>query len=55
VSDKAMEVCPVGVILRKGVGFAVPIGKRQYDARPVSAQALEYAPRRPSAKRGGAE
>jgi len=45
VTDKAMEVCPVGVILRKRVGFAVPIGQRQYDERPVSAQALEHAPR----------
>ena len=54
-TDKAMEVCPVGVILRKRVGFAVPIGQRQYDARPVSAQALEYAPRAPSKKSGDRE
>ena len=46
-SDKAVEVCPVGVILRKGVGFAVPIGKRRYDLRPISAQALDDAPRTP--------
>jgi len=45
VTDKAMEVCPVGVILRKRVGFAVPIGKRRFDASPISAQALEDAPR----------
>jgi [NiFe] hydrogenase diaphorase moiety small subunit len=47
VGDKAVDVCPVGVILKKRVGFAVPIGKRRYDARPVSAQALEDAPRLP--------
>ena len=47
VTDKAMEVCPVGVILRKGVGFKVPIGERRFDKRPISAQALEDAPRRP--------
>jgi len=52
LTDKAMEVCPVGVILKKGVGFAVPIGERRYDKRPVSAQALEYAPRASSAKKG---
>ena len=52
LTDKAMEVCPVGVILKKRVGFAVPIGERQYDKRPVSAQALEYAPRAASAKPG---
>ncbi|MGW8310369.1 MAG: 2Fe-2S iron-sulfur cluster-binding protein [Thiogranum sp.] len=47
VTDKAMEVCPVGVILRKGVGFRVPIGERRFDRRPISAQAREDAPRRP--------
>ncbi len=44
-TDKALDVCPVGVILRKRVGFAVPIGRRRYDARPVSEHALEDAPR----------
>mgnify|MGYP001821687674 FL=1 len=48
VTDKAMEVCPVGVILHKGVGFRVPIGERRFDKRPISAQALEDAPRPPS-------
>jgi len=48
VTDKAIAVCPVGVILRKRVGFAVPIGARRFDARPISAQALEDAPRKPS-------
>jgi [NiFe] hydrogenase diaphorase moiety small subunit len=47
LTDKAMEVCPVGVILRKRVGFAIPIGERRYDRRPISAQALEDAPRPP--------
>ena len=36
VTDRAAEVCPVGVILKKRVGFAVPIGSREYDARPIS-------------------
>jgi [NiFe] hydrogenase diaphorase moiety small subunit len=45
VTDKAIEVCPVGVILRKRVGFRIPIGKRRFDATPVSAQALADAPR----------
>lgn len=48
LTDKAMEVCPVGVILRKRVGFAMPIGARRYDQRPISAQALDDAPRPPS-------
>jgi [NiFe] hydrogenase diaphorase moiety small subunit len=50
LDDKAMDVCPVGVILRKRVGFAVPIGERRFDRRPISAQALEDAPR--SGERG---
>jgi [NiFe] hydrogenase diaphorase moiety small subunit len=45
LGDKATEVCPVGVIIRKRRGFAVPIGKRRFDERPISAQALEDAPR----------
>jgi len=49
LDDKAMEVCPVGVIIRKRVGFAVPIGERRFDRTPISAQALEDAPRRGNA------
>jgi len=45
LTDKAMEVCPVGVIIQKRIGFAVPIGERRYDKRPISAQALDDAPR----------
>ena len=51
LSDKAMEVCPVGVIIRKRVGFATPIGRRRYDQRPISAQALEDAPQPPEKPR----
>lgn len=40
VSDKAMNVCPVGVILRKRRGFIVPIGQRKYDAKPLSEVAV---------------
>jgi len=35
VTDKALEVCPVGALLRKRVGYAVPIGKRLYDQKPI--------------------
>lgn len=35
-ADKAASVCPVGVILPKRRGFAVPIGERTYDAAPIS-------------------
>lgn len=36
LEDKAVQVCPVGVILKKRKGFAVPIGERTYDAKPIS-------------------
>ncbi len=49
LTDKAMQVCPVGVILQKRIGFSVPIGQRRYDQRPISEQALDDAPRVPSA------
>ena len=39
LEDKAVQVCPVGVILRKDKGFAVPIGKRKYDLNPISVYA----------------
>jgi len=52
-TDKAVDVCPVGVIIRKRVGFAIPIGQRRYDVRPVSAQALQDAPRSSGAVREG--
>ncbi|MGB5102138.1 MAG: 2Fe-2S iron-sulfur cluster-binding protein [Steroidobacteraceae bacterium] len=53
VTDKAVDVCPVGVIIRKRVGFAVPIGARRFDKRPISAQALEDAPRAPTGNGNG--
>ena len=39
LSDKAAQVCPVGVILKKRQGFAVPIGERRYDKAPIGAPA----------------
>lgn len=38
LSDRAAHVCPVGVILEKRKGFAVPIGQRQYDDTPIGQQ-----------------
>ena len=34
-ADRAVEVCPVGAILKKKVGFSVPVGERLYDTRPI--------------------
>jgi [NiFe] hydrogenase diaphorase moiety small subunit len=41
LGDHAASVCPVGVILPKRRGFAVPIGERRFDAQPVSQQSDE--------------
>ena len=35
VTDRALEACPVGALMPKRVGFAVPIGKRLYDVKPI--------------------
>ena len=35
---KAMEICPVGAILRKEVGFIDPIGTRKYDNEPIGSE-----------------
>lgn len=40
ITDKAMQVCPVGAILHKRRGFQVPIGQRTYDRAPISERAL---------------
>lgn len=44
-ADTAAHVCPVGVILHKRKGFAVPIGKRLYDQKPMSEQVERLAKR----------
>lgn len=36
VTDKAAQVCPVGAILHKRVGYGLPIGQRLYDLQPIS-------------------
>ena len=36
LDDKAAQICPVGVILKKRRGFAVPIGERKYDKAPIA-------------------
>jgi [NiFe] hydrogenase diaphorase moiety small subunit len=44
LDDKALSVCPVGVILRKRRGFAVPIGRRKYDRKPISEHLKKASP-----------
>ena len=35
ITDKAVNVCPVGAILRKRVGYKIPVGERIYDHEPI--------------------
>lgn len=35
LAQKAMDVCPVGAIIRKEKGFVVPVGKRKFDLTPI--------------------
>ncbi|MGK5089635.1 2Fe-2S iron-sulfur cluster-binding protein [Bdellovibrionota bacterium FG-2] len=32
-AKKAMDICPVGALIQKKVGFTVPIGKRKFDPK----------------------
>jgi len=38
ITDKAVDVCPVGAILRKRVGYKVPVGERLYDVKPIGSE-----------------
>ncbi len=38
VTDKAMEICPVGALMKKRVGYVVPVGKRKYDKEPIGSE-----------------
>ena len=35
VTDRALDVCPVGALLRKRTAYRVPLGARRYDLRPI--------------------
>lgn len=37
VADQVTASCPVGALMRKRVGYAVPIGQRPFDREPISA------------------
>lgn len=41
LTDKAISVCPVGSILRKEVGYKIPIGERLYDHKPIGSDIEE--------------
>jgi [NiFe] hydrogenase diaphorase moiety small subunit len=35
MTDRAAELCPVGCIIKKRIGFEVPVGERLYDQSPI--------------------
>ena len=43
VTDKAIEICPVGALMRKRVGYAVPVGERKYDHLPIGSDIEQAA------------
>jgi [NiFe] hydrogenase diaphorase moiety small subunit len=38
LAQQAMDICPVGAILRKEKGFDTPIGRRKYDCAPIGSE-----------------
>ena len=38
IADKAAAICPVGAIIRKRVGYQVPVGERKYDHKPIGSE-----------------
>ena len=38
LAQQAMDICPVGAILRKEKGFDIPIGQRKYDHQPIGSE-----------------
>jgi [NiFe] hydrogenase diaphorase moiety small subunit len=42
-TDRAVAACPVGALMRKRIGYSVPIGQRLYDTEPIGSD-IEQAP-----------
>ncbi len=36
--DRAVAACPTGALLRKHVGYAVPVGRRRFDHAPIGSE-----------------
>ena len=37
-AEEAMEICPVGAILKKERGYYSPIGERKFDKTPIGSE-----------------
>jgi len=42
-ADKAMEACPTGSLLVKRVGYAIPVGRRKFDHKPIGSDIEQAA------------
>ncbi len=40
-TDEAIAACPTGCLLKKRVGYAVPVGRRRFDHRPIGSEIEE--------------
>jgi [NiFe] hydrogenase diaphorase moiety small subunit len=38
VTDEAIDVCPVGALLKKRTAFRVPVGERDFDEEPIGTE-----------------
>ena len=38
LAQKAMDICPVGAILKREKGFDIPMGQRKYDKEPIGSE-----------------
>jgi len=38
VTERAIQICPVGALLPKRIGFRVPVGRRLYDRKPIGSE-----------------
>jgi len=38
MAHKAIKQCPVCAILRKEVGFKIPVGQRKFDSKPIGSE-----------------
>ncbi len=38
VTDEVVAACPVGALMKKRVGYAVPVGQRLFDHQPIGAE-----------------
>ena len=38
VTDEVVASCPVGALMKKRIGYAVPVGHRLYDSQPIGSE-----------------